>query len=473
MIADRSQYCSLRVTLEAQSAHGIHTGHGDSTHDSLIVRDANGLPTLPGSSIAGVLRHQYQNRYGKDGTNQLFGALGQDENDGQQSWLAVSWGLVHNSLNQPLEGLLIDAARDELLNDLLDAKPIVRQRVRLTEKGTTGEGGKFDTTLIPAGVRYTTLLGYWCDGSEASQQQWQQLIQLLQQPTLRLGHGTRSGAGAFSVQALHHARWDLRTPTGRLAYSQRSRQRASLEGLTEIVARKADTLAVSLSLQAEAGWRVGGGERVLEHTASKDKKEKEPDLLPMHEARVIWSDRGKISSDHYLLPASGIKGALRHRIAYHFHCLTRQFSVAGSEHATDDCEAVKVLFGYAKDDDAQAGILAIHDVLIKPDQTQQFMHNKIDRYTGGVIRGALFGELVLWRTALTLRMEVIDTEREISSEIKTALHLALDDLANGWLPLGAGGSRGLGVFTDQEGLGALWSDQGQWLGTQQHVEQSV
>lgn len=55
MISARPNFYVLKLVLEAQSAHAIHTGHGDTTHDSLIVRDANGLPTLSGSSLAGYL----------------------------------------------------------------------------------------------------------------------------------------------------------------------------------------------------------------------------------------------------------------------------------------------------------------------------------------------------------------------------------------------------------------------------------
>lgn len=106
MIAARPFYCLTRVTLEALSAHGIHSGQGDTTHDVLLVRDANGLPALPGSSLAGVLRHAYREQHGQQAAGRLFGQLGPQA---QPSWLSVSWGLVHDSLNRPCEGLLTDA----------------------------------------------------------------------------------------------------------------------------------------------------------------------------------------------------------------------------------------------------------------------------------------------------------------------------------------------------------------------------
>ncbi len=471
MIESRSHYCMLRMTLEAQSAHGIHSGRGDTTHDVLLVRDGNGLPTLPGSSIAGVLRHQYREHHGEAATNTLFGCLGEHS---QPSWLTVTWGLVHDSQNRPHEELMpeTNSARDPLLHHLLDSKPLIRQRVRLTHRGTAAAQGKFDNTLIPAGVRYTCWIGYWCDSSDPSRTQWDQLLDLLQQPGLRIGHGTRSGAGAFTVQSLHQARWDLRTPEGRVAYSNRPRSRATTTGLTPVISPSEVTgLHVKLALQAESGWRIGGGERPLNEMATH---EKEPDMLPMHENRVVWhGNEGRVGIKHYIVPGSSIKGALRHRVAYHYRCLTGQFASNDIDAEADDCPAVTTLFGFAKDKDAGAGLLVVHDIFVdNTAKTQILMHNRIDRFTGGVIRGALFGEQVLWQTPLTLHIDLLSpAQREqVPLEIRQALQLALEDLSQGWLPLGAGGGRGLGVFTSPDSSGPQWSDNNIWVNGQSTKE---
>lgn len=461
MISSRPHYYLLKVVLEAQSAHAIHTGHGDTTHDSLVVRDANGLPTLSGTSLAGVLRHQYHQQFGQQSAEALFGyAKG---SDGQNSWLNVSWGLVHNSQNQPQEGLLtVEQLNDPILEKLLDDKPIVRQRVRLNEYGTTHESGKFDVTLIPAGTRYSTWISYWCDGSESSQTQWQNFVDLLQNHPLRIGQGTRNGYGLFQLKHLYQAQWDLTTDDGRQGYAQRPRQRASNTGLTEIpLQQNTNAVRAVLNLQAEAGWRVGGGERYLE----ENNDSRLPDLLPMHERKIEWyQDRGVlIEKDLYLLPATAIKGALRHRVAYHYNCLNGIFTEEASDITTDENLAVQTLFGFTQDKNAQAGLLSFQDIYLTEQDTQTVVHNKIDRYTGGVIRGALFSEQILWQSKIELSLDILKPQENIDPKIKQALKLSLDDLAEGWLPLGASGSRGLGVFTDPTGLGVQWSDQQQWI----------
>lgn len=458
MIVERPYYCLAHVTLEAQSAHGIHSGQGDTTHDVLLVRDANGLPALPGSSLAGVLRHAYRERHGNTAAGRLFGQLGAQA---QPSWLNVGWGLVHDSRNQPCEGLQANVAGDPLLSFLQDSKPLVRQRVRLDHTGAASEGGKFDVTLIPAGVRYTSWLGYWCDDSDESRQHWHDLLALLNGQRLLLGHGTRSGNGHFQVQHLAQARWDLRTPEGRLAYVARPRTRRDSVGLHSIENTQADErLQVSLQLQAEAGWRIGGGERSLNF------HEKTPDLLPQHELCVQWrNDQASLSQHYHLLPGSAVKGALRHRVAYHYRCLTGDFAGMGGSPAPEKCPAVVSLFGQAADDEAAAGLLLFHDLRLEKPRSTVLMHNRIDRFTGGVIDGALFSEEVLWQTPLNLRIGTLQPQRLAQLDVTTrqALQRALEDLSQGWLPLGANGSRGLGVFSDPSGQGPQWSDAGQWI----------
>lgn len=464
MIVERSHYCLARLSLEALSEHGVHSGQGDATHDVLLVRDGNDLPALPGSSLAGVLRHAYAERHGKAAADSLFGQAGASP---QPSWLSVSWALVHDRNNQPCEGLQPGQGNeDQLLALLLNPKPLVRQRVRLEHSGAAAEHGKFDLTRIPAGVRYTGWLAYWCDGSEKSRQHWQQLIELLRTQALRIGHGTRSGSGHFAVHALAQASWDLRTAAGREAYASRPRSRRDSHGLVPVALSGATNgLHVCLDLQAEAGWRIGGGERSL------NRPDNEADLLPQHSLRVSWPQGGPAHPEQlcHLLPGSAIKGAVRHRTAFHYRCLSGDFAHAGSADDASfdpgDCPAVIELFGQATPTRASAGLLVFHDLLLQRSDTAVLTHNRIDRFTGGVIKGALFSEEVLWHTPLRLRIDVIGGARlhKVDARARQALQLALQDLACGWLALGANGSRGLGVFSDVAGEGPQWSDGGKWV----------
>src|SRR5690606_22899359 len=106
-----------RVVLEAKTPLSISTGTPDGVFDTALVRDANGLPALPGSSIAGVLRHLWQERHGAQSAKRLFGR--QEGKNGEPSRVIVSWGALLDSRGRPVEGLLLGEEARRLKEDPL------------------------------------------------------------------------------------------------------------------------------------------------------------------------------------------------------------------------------------------------------------------------------------------------------------------------------------------------------------------
>jgi CRISPR/Cas system CSM-associated protein Csm3 (group 7 of RAMP superfamily) len=461
MMTNTAVYHYFRVVIQANTPHGIHQDHGDVTHDVLLLRDVNNLPAIPATSLAGVLRHLYMDTYGLTETEHLFGYA--DGEDGAISALSISWALVNDSDNNAIEGIRPDVTSDALLHFLARDKPIVRQRVRLNSQGCTDDNGKFDITLIPAGTRYTFFVGYWSDGSNEQEARIHQALSLLQSPAFRLGHGTRSGYGSFGLCSIEGAHWDLRTREGQKGYSERPRKRAEVGNLKpiSIEALQDTVLSVDINIKAESGWRIGGGEQSL---GASSEQEKAPDLLPQSEILICWSGQQKATLSHRqaVIPASAVKGALSHRVAFHYRRLSGEFAEQGVSSGHTECDAVSTLFGSANSDievQGAAGLVIIDDVYIEAPKVTSQMHNRIDMFTGGVINGALFEEELLWQTPLSLKLTILNQDK-VSTLARKALLLSLDDLTQGWLPLGAGGSRGHGCF-----LGATqwsnnaWSDE--------------
>ena len=46
-----------RIVMESATPLAVGSGQKDIFTDATVARDANGLPYIPGSSIAGVIRH--------------------------------------------------------------------------------------------------------------------------------------------------------------------------------------------------------------------------------------------------------------------------------------------------------------------------------------------------------------------------------------------------------------------------------
>jgi CRISPR/Cas system CMR subunit Cmr4 (Cas7 group RAMP superfamily) len=450
-----------RVTVQTRVPLSIGAGRGDGIFDTLVVRDANGLPVIPGTSLAGVLRHAYQRRHGKDAANVLFGYADRDE--GTASRVQLSWGHIHDSCNHPVEGLVQEIV-DPILAPLVREALPHRERVHISDRGVATDMGKFDRSFVPKGHRFTFELTLW---SDTDSEVWADLLQLITSADFRLGGLTRSGFGKLHIERFTSARFDLRDPSDLERYAHLSPRLGDKSGLEELALLSGRELRrwthIQIKLKPEGGWRIGQGKISLTRGGGK-----QADLLPQSEVCVLWkNDQGYFGKREIVVPATSVKGALSHRVAFHYNCLIGNW--ATSENAKEyvkenQCDAVRTLFGFAKgDSEGSAGRMLIDDVYLENDpdriKPQVQLHNSIDRFTGSVRDGALFGEENLYGDGFALDLDIEhcdDLERD--PKIMEALRRALQDLVSGRLALGAASARGLGYFSGELlKNGALWS----------------
>jgi len=461
MLANYPILYIARLVLETRTPLSIGAGRGEGIFDTMLVRDANGLPTIPGSSFAGVLRHLYQHNYGEEFTDSLFGHA--NKNSEQPSQVHVSWGCIHNTQNQPIEGLEHNSARlknDLLLADALQLTPIVRDHVRLTHRGVAKDQGKFDRTSLRAGHRFSIELSLWSDNPK--DERWDKLLNLLNRPDFRLGGATRRGLGALRVIKLRTRQFNLKEPKDFADYTEKfSNQLADTNEFTERTLLKTDEFPqAKIRIKPRDGYRFGQGAEPF--------GTEEADLLPISEHKIKWKDnKGSVTNERYIvIPASAVKGALSHRVAFHYNALTGQFADKTPQPDYDKAEnnAVKSLFGFAKEDGGgQVGHLLLDDLYIKPNANQAItlQHNSIDRFTGGVREHMLFNEeFVGQKTVLDFSLTVITPFLNEEPTIRQALAMTLADLVEGRLALGAGSGRGgYGYFNGR----LEWTDNEAWI----------
>lgn len=471
-----------RVVLECATPLMLATGRADSVFDVEIVRDANGLPTLTGTAIAGVLRHLCADVYGDAQTvDDWFGFQQRDQ--GKTSRVHCSFGQAHNGNNHPVEGLLTAIGDDEVLALLTQPQPIVRDHVRLTDRGVAQDTAKFDRTVLPSGTRFTFELSFHAPEQEA--ENWQRLLNLLAHPRFRLGGATRAGYGAFKVVEVQQACFDLRTAEGRTTFAQLPRRfdKASKVLKTLFLNDQFEQgVGITLKLEAEDAWRIGSGNTAFVTS------EKDADALILSESRIVWANgNGEVKAAQWVVPGSGIKGALAHRTLYHWHRLTGKYAEDVAQDGLLPAiqrgsfgEAVTELFGDVREQNetladgstqafARVGHVYFKDTYPKTNKANvtQRMHNSIDRFTGGTRDGVLFCEEVIEGGSLELQIFVDTTNTAaVPAEARQALKAAIDDLCSGRLGLGAGSGKGLGYFSGE----AVWSDNGQWVNQAQTSE---
>lgn len=454
MIPDLPYVHFARVTLENTTPLSIGTGRGDGLQDTLIVLDANGLPALPGSSVAGVLRHLSEDCFHDEAaaTNRLFGFAGKTS---QASRLEVSWGHIHSRDNIPVDGLLNkDICDDPILKPLLKQPLPMRDGVRIDHRGVASDEGKFDRSYLPPGYRFSFDVTLW---DEAASADWAKLLGLINSPLFRLGGATRRGFGAFNVVSLRGGEFDLRKDNDLKHYSAITASLAqSAQALKGIPTQAAKQTwhEITIPLTAEdGGFRFGSGGTSLGNPSSKA-----ADALPLSEQRIEWKkDRAQIVPRRaVVIPASGVKGALAHRIAFHYNRLEGKFENDAT--VGEDNPAVRELFGYAKDKkDSRAGKIWMDDIYlaVPKNVVKTQMHNSIDRFTGGVRGGALFSEEIVHAQSFELKLCIAGARFE--RNVLEALKLGLHDLTEGRLALGASSAKGHGYFEGKFDWPAAWS----------------
>jgi CRISPR/Cas system CSM-associated protein Csm3 (group 7 of RAMP superfamily) len=461
------------LVLELVTPLHIGSGEPDGECDAGVVRDFNGLPGIPGTSFQGLLRAEAEEallnsmlmpsdsdkektdkrKEAKAVIERIFGAPGfANRGTGCGGRLHVSWGVIHNSHNQPVRQRLTAACRDSdpVLRDA--ARSMLRDHVKLNERGVadTKQHGKFDELVVSAGHRFTVELQFVTappddtaerdnrpKGEPEKPADWQILATILDSQNLCLGGKTRRGLGAFKIierkeDASSAAAADAQTA---------NTPSLQLPPIDESLSRK---------LVPETLWMFGGG-------ASEA-----ADSAPISGTRIVWDGAGGGTVQPvWVISGSAVKGALRHRTYSHANRLAGNFIDRRSKDAEEQVlEQMIELFGEIEHG-GKPGKLFIDDLCIpksEVDLAPVQNHVAINPFTGGAKDSALFNDQPLQPQAdpilLTVRLcgdlkikltvQVNGEPREITA--RDALEAALDDLAAGRLALGARACRGYGFF---------------------------
>ncbi|PID41615.1 MAG: hypothetical protein CSB48_13855 [Proteobacteria bacterium] len=445
-----------QLVIETRSPMAINSGSRETGFDTQLARDVNGLPYIPATAIAGVWSHVIQSAPCAASDKEKSLALrdkwlGTTE---QSSSLSISNGRVLNSKNQAVLPLtpIAEIEQDAVLNLLSQQRPHHRERVAINDRGVARETGKFDQILLPKGVRFSITLR-WSDrgrGDNATlhKDEWQELLSLWHDPAFAFGSSTRNGLGKIKVIACEQHEIDLsqgQSAAARLRQALNTQARVTSENrLPEPGKSSSLRLIAELPLQALDNWRCGSGSELL----GKNRPENAVALITYSEPRFEWKKNvASLKKNKAVLCGSSIKGMIAHRVAYHWRKHKEIWAETMAESGHDDWQQrpgeLTALFGLASEnhEDSRAGRLYIDDCDIDYEHTVIRHHNSVDRFTGGVRKGALFSEELLYRPRFTIKLW-LRRDAQLSSELEAALADTLNDLKLGLLPMGAGSGRG-------------------------------
>ena len=435
------------VVLEAETPLVIGSGKKTMLTDAAILKDINGFPYIPGTSIAGILSHALDEK--TKGT--FFGVKStskENDNDSKGSDIIFSEGKIID-----LKGNVIDGISN--LSDTDFSKKFKRlpkrNHVCLTDKGVAKKAGKFDEEVIYKGCRFAFDIEMVAKSGDidSASSFFDEVLSSLYSATLRIGGGARNGFGKMKVHEIKKRTLTLSNKCDLDKYLNYSSNLSSnYADWASFKKSSTDERWITYELTLKPNdffsFGAGFGDKVV-------------DDIQVREECIEWNGQNEGTfKEKYLIPATSLKGAIAHRVAFYSNLKEGKYAMQIPAEEFDDYsggmnKAVGQLFGYQKDkEDLRRGICIFNDLFVEKNEKKEkvFNHVSIDRFTGGAIDGALFSEKVIDGRDLKLKTTIMvkDTGEEGLADALECLERALKDIDLGTLTFGGGSGRGHGTF---------------------------
>ncbi len=392
--------------------------------EMVVLRDARtGGPLLPGSSIAGALRSHLADVLGgyrsaeDTPVSQLFGGARGDDL-GAQSPL-----IVFDSVGMLPDGQAIE----------------IRDGVQLDQsRGVAEDKKKFEFEVLPAGTRFPLRFDLIIRAAEDENALVSHLAVALSglcEGDIALGARRSRGLGAVRAQNWRAVRYDLSSPEGWMAWLQSDWELpvlGSTNAATDVreACKQAHARLALLAVPdrrrrvvVRADLTAVGGLLVRSAPAAPDS----PDAVHLR------------SAGRSVLPGTGVAGALRKQAL--------RIARVVREQQGDAERWVERLFGPRTEGvtnkaNLHASRLRVAESVIADGMRMRHSRVRIDRFTQGVVPGALFDEEPEFGGRVRLGIELREPE---PGELGLLL-LLLKDLLSGELAVGGTSAVGRGRF---------------------------
>jgi CRISPR/Cas system CSM-associated protein Csm3 (group 7 of RAMP superfamily) len=418
-----------QMILESAAHFG---GQGESTADMTLLREpVTGVPLLPGTSLTGALRSHladvlggYRSEEHRD-VNLLFGASRRDDDDGAQSPLIVFDSLGQLKDDQPLE-----------IRDGVSINPAT---------GTASSHKKFDMEILPAGTIFPVRVELIIENSTKEQE----IVGFLAEALAGLGKGDISlgmrrsrGLGSVRVHDWKAMRFDLTSQLGWVSWLSTDHVHPIDDEVpvfdTPFEAIRSAHPELEINETRDARKRVAV-ELSLQITG--DLLVRSPGCDPTAPDVVHLKSAGSP-----VLPGSSLAGAIRAQALRISRCVR--------DSQGDGEKWVNRLFGPHIEKsrssslcEPSASLLRISENFISDTDVRRQTRIAIDRFTSGVVQGALFDEQVQAGGTIDIRLELREPSGSKTTNAEIGLMLLLlKDLLAGEIPVGGAASVGRGFL---------------------------
>ncbi len=473
-----------QIIVEAKTPLAVGSDSLYYDQDSPVEKDFNDLPYIPGTAIAGYLRKKLPNVA-------VFGDNPDDNKDQPKgSNIIISEAFLLD------DKMKVRQQPEEIANAFLKRyfKLPIRQHTAINEYGSAKEGSKFDTEVVFKGSRFKFEIELQLE--KENDENWKDILNTFYRNDFYLGSGEFNNFGELKVIEIKETKFDLSDNLSQTKYLNHD---VDLNSIDNAVFNIKTNVADITKIYNEHSETFFGKDSFFHFGAGLgdidvDAVNYQEPVIEYKENKLVFKDK-----DDFVIPGTSVKGALAHRVAFHYNRenenyvediidnyfkdpqFLEKFDLSNLQLADnlDELEkqkefleqllnelektefnpkqvykdyieennaGVKAIFGNAKDsknDKGAAGKVIIKDVFLDKNKVKEhiFYHNKIDRFTGGTIDSALYSEKVLSIDEFTLKVK---TKKDTDT---TYLNKAIEDMKNGMLPIGGLVNKGHGIVT--------------------------
>lgn len=408
----------LRIKFRLESPLIIGAGRNIDTDNDIIV-DGAGIPFIPGTAIAGVIRSLAESEAGR-------GNFSEEE-------VRRYFGFVPDveeakTIKNPKTSRIIfydgclEKPRDDNGKSLFHISR--RDFVALDEWKTAKKGAKFDMQILEPGIDFVTYIeqntfdkgdkdflddiAYWWNSG-----------------SVRFGAKTMRGFGDIKVKEIRKLTIDMTKPEAVNNWLDKTIYEdelwSDLDDLTKEGGFTKNSICLDIKLKVSSAISI---RRYTTDVTRDDDPVAQPDYI-----QLTVHDGDRVVP---VVPGSSWAGAFRSHMRKLVDGLDES-CFGRVEEKTGHKEKSRILFSESKINGGEFKVIS---------------RNAIDRFSGGTVDGALYTEKTLYGGTTDLKIKFLNMD--LASELKGALAASVADLHAGLLPVGGLTAVGRGLFNVTE-----------------------
>jgi len=409
----------LKGRLDLKTPLIIGSGESDIA-DIVVLKDSKERPYIPATSFVGVLRHYFKEGI-DDNTKKTI-------NKNKQ--IDYFWGSKESKKADGYQSALM--CSDLKTQD--KAKIKVRDGVAIDHKtGIAKKEAKFDYEVVEPGIGFDLNVEInirKAYDKEIFKKILKTIVDALKTEDIRLGAMTTKGFGICKLDDVKYYEFDF------------SKRENVITWLKKELGKEQELSVEPFSIKSkefliDAWFKIKSSLMIKSYSGDL----KAPDAVHI------------TSNNNIVLPGTSLKGAIRDRAI-------RIINTLGG----DGEEVIKSLFGWIdeknKKGEKYKSRIIVNETIIN-NTIEEIQHRiKINRFTGGTIKAALFDSTPLWTINGDKAVHIIIKIKNYEDWEVGLLLLILKDLWNEDLPIGGEKNVGRGILKGLEATIKIGKDEG-------------